>query len=434
MSPFLRLQFAFALVSLLLAWSVDASAASGVVRGRIEFWQEQGNYCPSFRDCTDANYFQSEYKTFQPIAEVQIQVVDASSLATVLGQGTTDTNGNYKISWTSPSTPPSARILWKARHKDLTFEILGSSSGGILYRTSSSFTLTPGTTSVAPQDLPTFRWGRSGAADAITNLYDGAWRMWWYSLRWSNLMQSRFTGAKIKVFGGTSECKTCTYVTTKTIHIGDPEEAFAPQANIMHEMGHLASYFSNYRWATGADEYPCYEGGVPPHPSVTCSDGDKGWRLNRPEWLSLAFEEGLATFFGDVAMYWHGAAVPTTCDSTDFCTMNIEQSYGDYDDCLVDEYRKPITTVRFLWDIYDSRDDVGIGLLDEIQIGYGHIVDVLNSYPVGFGDGQVDEPWADATYTTIDDYDGRSPYDFRNNLAALYGVWAIGPLMSNCFP
>lgn len=50
----------------------DALAATGVVRGRLMFYQNQGNYCPATRDCTHAQYTQAQYNVANPVAHVKV--------------------------------------------------------------------------------------------------------------------------------------------------------------------------------------------------------------------------------------------------------------------------------------------------------------------------------------------------------------------------
>ncbi|WP_437566176.1 hypothetical protein [Sorangium sp. So ce542] len=426
MSALRKSQLVFAAAGLLLAWSEEASAASGVVKGKIQFWQKQGNYCPSFRDCTGSNYLEADYDTAQPVAQVQIQVVDASNLNNVLGQGTTDVNGNYQISWSTASTPPSAKILWKARHKDSVFEVVSASSGGIYYFTSGgSFTLTSGTTSGSPQTLSTYTWGNSASPESLANLYDGAWRTWYYALRYSGLMTSRFTGVKVRAYD--TSCPTsCASGSTKTVTIDSATSAFQPQGRIMHELGHIASYLSKPFVATLAYNYP----------STSCPAGSTcGWSLNSAEWQSSSFEEGIATFFGDVANYWFDAPVPTTCLSSSWCStaaFNVETSSGLNASCATDEERWAISVERFLWDVYDDQVDTNYN--DSVSISFSQFFSTLDGYASGFSNRQIDEAWSSSSYTTIDNHDGRNQDDFVFNLNSVHSVNAATQADNNCVP
>src|SRR5262249_19561892 len=153
----------------------------------------------------------------------------------VLGQGTTDANGNYVIQWFSPGTPPAAAILWKARQKDVRFEVRVLPSTGIYYAKSGSFSLTQFTTVLNPQKMSTWYWGSSQSPNAYANLYDGAWRRWHYALQYSGLMGSVFTGVKIDGFNATTCPTSCASGPSKTITIDSTTSAFEPQGRVMHE-------------------------------------------------------------------------------------------------------------------------------------------------------------------------------------------------------
>ena len=60
------------LIAILLTFAGRAYAASGTAYGYLKFWQKQGNYCPTTRDCTSAWYPESQYDTAQPAAETKL--------------------------------------------------------------------------------------------------------------------------------------------------------------------------------------------------------------------------------------------------------------------------------------------------------------------------------------------------------------------------
>jgi hypothetical protein len=407
-------------LAVVLLASSSALAATGYVSGTLRFWQKQGNYCPTGRDCTGSNYLQSAFDTAQPMRELQVQVVNATTTSTVYGQGVTDVNGNYLIQWTTPSTPPAAKILWKFRHKDTRFEVRSASSGGIYFGTSSNITLTSGTTQGAPQVLPTFTTGSSGSPNHIANLYDGAHRQWYFALSFSGLMTSLFTTVQVLAFDNDPCTSSCADGATKTITIDSTGSALSPQARIMHEMGHIANYLSKPFKATNAYG----------HPSTSCVAPNCVWSLNTQEWASAAFEEGLATFVGDVAMYWLFAPQPTTCLSTLSCSLSffhVENSSGS--SCGTGESRFPINVDRYLWDIYDSIDDPAF--VDTTSINYWQFFVVVNNYPTGTSNNQNNEPW-NSTLTTVDDFDGRSSADFQFRLNSVYSIDSSVLRTNNC--
>jgi hypothetical protein len=188
----------------------------------------------------------------------------------------------------------------------------------------------------------------------------------------------------------------------------------------MHEMGHIASYLSKPFVGTVAYSYP------------TQCTGCGSWNLGTPEWLSAGFEEGLATFLGDVAMYWHWAVEPTTCLSTSSCNAwSIEDSAGD-GNCAADEHRWPISTDRYLWDIYDTVDDTTY--TDSVNIHYWQFFTTLENYSSGFANYQCDEPWTNSNYNVVDDWDGRDQEAFYFSLVNKYDVISLGQAIHNCVP
>ncbi len=409
----------FASLAVVLMGAGPALAASGYVSGKLQFWQKQGNYCPTGRDCTGGNYLQAAFDKAQPLSDLQVQVVNATATATVYGQGVTDAAGNYVIQWTTPAAPPSAKILWKYRQKDTRFELLSASSGGIYYSTNSgTVTLTSGTTQAAPQVLSTFTTGTSASPSHVANLYDGAYRQWFFALSYSGLMQNLFTGVKVRAFENTACPTSCASGSTKTITIDSTNSALMPQGRILHEMGHIASYLSKPFSGTGAYDYP------------TQCTGCGSWSLQQAEWASAGFEEGFATYVGDVAMYWLFANQPTTCLSSSSCaltTYHVETSTGSA--CGANQNRWPINVDRYLWDIYDSVDDPAF--VDTTSINYWQFFAVLNAFPNGTANNQIDEPW-NATYTAVDAYDGRGSADFEFRLNSLYAINSATLRSNNC--
>jgi hypothetical protein len=57
---------ALAFVLIATAPAAAHATTSGWVKGRLQFFQNQGNFCPTGRNCTGANYLQSEWHTNQP--------------------------------------------------------------------------------------------------------------------------------------------------------------------------------------------------------------------------------------------------------------------------------------------------------------------------------------------------------------------------------
>jgi hypothetical protein len=402
--------------------SSQGFAAGGYVSGKLEFWQKQGNYCPSSRDCTHTNYREaSHFDRLQPIREAKVEIVNATDSGVVYGTGTTDTSGNYKIQWTSTGSAPSIKVLWKTRHKDTRFEIRSASSNGIYFFTSSgSVQLTNGTTSGSPQALPNYSWGNSASPNALANLYDGAHRTWFYALSYSGLMQSRFTNVQVKAFDATDCPTSCANGGTKTVTIDSTGSAFQPQGRIMHELGHIASYLSEPVALTIAYDHP-----------NQCT-GCGSWSLTSGEWSSAGFEEAIATLIGDVSIYWYDSPEPHTCLSSSSCgsSFNTETSLGTSGNCTTTERRSAMQRIRYLWDVYDNVNDSGYN--DTHHIQYFEFFTTLDNYGPGVNNNQANEPWTNSNYNTVDNYDGRGTDDFVANLNALYSIDSTVQRTNNC--
>lgn len=395
--------------------SAAAEAASGVVRGRLRFYQNQGNYCPSSRTCTAARYRQADYNINSPVRDVKVYLV--AEEGGVLGQGTTNANGDYQISWYKftwwGGSPGRARIEWYGEHRDGRFALKTSAGGRWVFWTPYS-TLTDGTTASNRQNLGTRTWGSASSPNALANLYDGAARMWRDALNSSNRMRNSFTGVEIRAYDGTTCPTSCADGANKRIIIDSSTSAYRPQARVMHEMGHIASYLSKARRA--------------------CVDytfgGNNGWSMTSQEWACAGFEEAIATFFGDRAIYWQASPQPTSCLSSGVCpnSSNIETSTGS-GSCATGEARQPITAVRYLRDLYDSVDETN----DGNRFGYSRFFDALARFDNGSGNRAVDEPW-NWWGTSLDDRDGRSARDFRAHIEGLTGSSTSSNYTNNCSP
>jgi len=194
-----------------------------------------------------------------------------------------------------------------------------------------------------------------------------------------------------------------------------------PQGRVLHEMGHIASHVANPgqdRKSTGNQS--CY-----PETTTGC-----GWSLKVAEWSCLSFEEGLATFYGDKALYAQWAREPTTCLSSGTCSTTSYSTELSTGTCGTDENRWALTLVRYLWDIYDNQSDfTGESLAEP----YYAFFDTINQFGTGTGEGGKNEPW-NTFLTSIDDRDGRSGRDFRTHFLALYGKDTANQYTRNCSP
>ncbi|PTL83442.1 hypothetical protein [Vitiosangium sp. GDMCC 1.1324] len=402
-------------------------AASGYVRGRMQFWQYQGNYCPSYRNCQGAAYTQDQFQTYQPVRNARVYIWSDSANG-VIGQGSTDVNGDYTVSWYSPGTtsPTGVYVYWVPDQKDGRF-YLRYSNGTYRWYPTNYFTLTNATTSTSPQNIGTAAWG----TDQWANAYDGAERMWRDGLDYFGVMQSYFTGVEIRGFANSmpdfnGTCNTsCANGATKRVQL-DENAAFAPQGRVMHEMGHIASYLAKPYNGAGGNGY-CY-------PSTSnFPAGCQWWTLNTAEHGTAAFEEALATFLADSALYWPDSPEPHSCLAASApCatgSFNLETSSGSA--CATGESRWPLTAMRFLWDVYDSVDDQET--VAEGAGNYWKMLNVLALYDNGTSTLQIDEPW-NATYTAIDNWDGRGSYSYRMNYFNKNGTTVYTPYVRNCSP
>jgi hypothetical protein len=414
------------LVAALVAAAVPAPAApppdglyiyNGYVKGRLLFYQNQGNYCPTTRDCTDAKYLQAQYHTNQPVAAARVYLRNYKT-GEVIGQGGTDTSGNFTLSWSANTWPITGQVIWRAQHKDGVFAFLHPDGSQYLL-ISNTFGLTNGTTASAPQDRGSLSWGSSSAPNQISNAYDGAWRMWFYALSSSNRMVANFNGLTIYAFSDTTPgaCATsCANGSRNTIQL-DANAAFSPQERVMHEMGHIASYQSDHHVGAVDYEFP--------------STGKGGsWSTTTAEWKATSFEEALATFLGTRAIYHQANPTPMTCLSSSACGSSFNLETGS-STCATDEDRQALSTMRYLWDVYDSTVDSSYS--DTVSTNYFQFFDTLNAYPAGTGDGERDEPWNWA-HTALDDRDGHSSADFQSNFSAFAGVSTSSQRSHNCSP
>ena len=414
-----------ALFAIGLAVPTDALAQSfGWVEGRLRFYQNQGNYCPNIsepsRDCTNAvHYTESEYQTVQPVRNAKVFLYDQDNRA--IGFGTTDLTGYFLMQWTSWTPVTEAQVRWYLEHKDGRF-VVRTGSGGAINAHSGDLSVTPGTMSSNPQWLGTFTFGSRSSPVGSINVYDGAERMWRFALSNSNRMHSYFSNVEIRAFN--SVCRTsCAIGSSKLIHL-DPNAAFAPQARIMHEMGHIASYLSHSGQSFRHLARYCY-------PSDS-SSSSCGWGMTTPEWATSQFEEGYATFLGTRAIYGQQNTTPYACLSNSHCVSNpIEVSDGNYSNCSAGENRWPRSVTRFLWDIYDSNADYST---ETITRNYYTFFDTLASYGSGDGNREKNEPWDGGWWWSVDDLNGRSGVDFRVNYQNLYGVNVFQPWENNCRP
>ncbi len=404
-------------ISVLLLLPLLAACDSfGTVEGNLQFFQNQGNFCPADRDCTGAKYTSAQFNTNQPITNVKVYIRrDSDNL--VLGQGTTNNVGDFTVQWNLPGGEKKdvdAHLLIRYEHQDDRFTV--NTEGGGLWVTSSwVFVLEHDV--VHKFGVGTL--GNAASPSAIANIYDGAVKMWNNSLSQSGRMKAFFTGVSIRAFDDAGLCGSSCALGPNNRVLMDPNSAFMPQARVMHEMGHIASYVAskNQQFTYGGDY--CWP-----------ATGNCGWTMNTAEWGAAQFEEGVATHLGDVGLYFPGAPQPHSCLSVGSCpnASNIETSLGN--SCTANQSRRPIQSTRYHWDNYDSLDDFETPASDALSMGMWHVVDTIHALDNGTGDDDKDEPW-NAAYTALDDRDGRSNIDFRQAWND-HGTNSATQLTQNC--
>jgi len=415
----------FALISLsastVFAWD-------GYISGRLMFYNNQGHYCPSTRDCTGAKYVEADFNKYLPVSHARVYVYQKGT-EIAIGQGVSDINGYFKVQWNDFNDYREVYIRWNPIHKDGRFSIQTPSGNQWNFNTK-SFVPIIQTTNSSPQQIGTRYWGSSSAPNPITNLYNGAWRMWNYALSSSARMNAHFNDLEIRAFG--SGCNNesggaCAMGGLNRVSITNSFSAYGLNT-ILHEMGHIASYRANrnqnrkfssdYNWPNTGD------------------GGD--WVFNGPEWAGTQFEEGLATFYGARAIYWQNAIEPYTCSNslTLPCPddlFNIADYSGPYigpSSCIPYESRFPITVVRYLRRLYDNNKD--------INQPFYEFFDTINDFPGGIGNGDKDEAFCDGYWPWEPDYicdrNGRSTRDFRRHFEARTGIDTTTDWYLNCSP
>lgn len=406
----------------------SAQAASGYVSGNLWHYQNQGNYCANDgRSCTGAQYLAAEFNSVVPVRNVEVYLRDQNDV--VIGTGYTNTSGYFNFYWYRSSLPTSASIFYTLKHSGGRFQVV-SPSGSTYILWTNGFSLTNGTTSGAPQYVGSWQWGSSGAPHQLTNVYDGAEKMWRNSLLYAFSALSGFANLSIRALSNSvpwSCSNSCARGDLNIVQL-DANAAFAPQARVMHEMGHVASYISNpFQVVYGAQLFAdyCY-----PSTGSGCP-----WNYASAEWRTASFEEGLASFFGDTAIYWNSSPEPYSCYATaTWCQRtsanNMETSTGT--SCATNETRWPVSANRYLRDMYDNVNDPGFG--EAMSRPYYEFFDTLAQFPNGTTNHQDDEMWNSAR-TALDDRDGRSATDdFGYNFTALTGLVSTNQSAYNCSP
>ncbi|MCU0655024.1 MAG: hypothetical protein MUF64_06965 [Polyangiaceae bacterium] len=201
----------------------------------------------------------------------------------------------------------------------------------------------------------------------------------------------------------------------------------------MHELGHIASYVLK----------PYSNGGDYGWPSTGIGGG---WSQNSSEWGATAFEEAFATHGGNITFWSDNSVAPTTCLSSTTCysggtpvgNSNIEATSYPYtiNNCDLSssapESRWPVSAMRFLWDVFDNRNDADGDSYTANSGCFWCQFGVMGLYPSGTGSNAIDEPW-NASYSAIDNYDGRGSASYSANYSSNFNSVTI-LRTDNCSP
>jgi len=402
------------------------SLCYGGVQGTISYYENQGNYCTTTggHSCADTLYVAADYHILRPMKNVKVYVRDADT-DEVIATTVTNESGKFNTSWLSNHVPAHMNLHMRYEHKDGRFNIRTTTGGAWISWTSGK------ATNLTGDMIMNMSLGNEAAPSKLANLYAGAEFMW-SSLEDSGIMRADFNNLEVRAFyanqqPATSQGRACDSSCTADGRLYvNTNDAFRPQSRIWHEMGHVASGLAKPRarsedfgfvpmfgWdAYAQDTSPGWAAGALP-----------GWSKDSPEWYAPGFEEAYATFLGDRANYRKTAPQPLTC-STNLVCENVlwnqtETSRGSMANCVVYEWRMPISAMRFLRDVYDDSPNG-----DGTEVTFGGMLRTIRSFPAGTGDHQASESGKD----------GFNAADFRFRVDASEGVSTASLLENNCKP
>jgi hypothetical protein len=183
------------LVTSLFTMEGAARAATGWVSGKFSFWNKNGNYCPSGNGCVGSRYTQTSYDNLLPISNAHAYVKDTSG--TVLGQGYTDDNGNFTMSWTRSTFPPQIQVVIATVH---TRFIIANVSGQYLVNWTSPINTSGSSSQASPQPIGAWYVGSSASPDPYLNTYWAAEHLWRDVLSLVGSATVNFTGVEVRGF------------------------------------------------------------------------------------------------------------------------------------------------------------------------------------------------------------------------------------------
>jgi len=425
MTPLLRrICFVAAAVFLTIAGFVaPAQAVTGYVTGTWSLWNKNGNYCPSTNGCAGAYFVQSGFDQLWPISNGSIWVVDSSGA--IIGTGSTDDNGNYTVAWSRSTFPSQIGVKVFPYQKEGRFWF-ANTAGQLINNWFGLVNTAANTTLTSPQNVGSWYVGSSAAPDPFYNSYWAAEWQWRYTMNLVGVLISNFTGVEIRGFANTingfrGTCNTsCAWGPAKQVQL-DQNAGLSPQARVMHELGHIATYVTHNWQITG--DYTWSPPGQPP--------GASSWCQNCPEWADAAFEEAFATHYGSITFWADNAVSPTTCLSSGTCYDGTGTPFSGTDieatsyphtvnNCNTTssnpEARWPLSAMRYFWDVFDNHNDADGDTYSANQGDFWKHLYNLGWYPEGTGLNQINEPW-NSTLTSIDNKDGRGSSSYSTNYA-----------------
>jgi hypothetical protein len=445
LSAIMRTAFVLAVaLATIVAAERSAHAATGWVTGKWKFWNVNGNYCPDAANCVGTRVPQAAFDEELNLSNAHVIVQDVSG--NILGQGFTNNSGNYTLQWTSPTSPGHIKVGVISRHSRF---VIANAAGGWPTIVSPSIA-TAASSASSPQNVGTRTVGNSNAPNPYFNDFFSVELLYRNVLSLVGVFTNNFTGVEIRGYANTipgfiavasgGTCgSSCAWGPTKRVQL-DSNAEYSPAARSMHEVGHIASYLAR-TWQIG----------------IAYANGST-WGQALNENGSALFEEALATHYSSMGLWFSTPVMPTTClVAQGHCYTNaasnaVPQPFTDIEatsfpaatnNCIVpspgnpnDESRWPLSGMRFLWDVYDARNDA---TGDAYSANAGHFwqhASLMQFYAAGTGLRQHEEPWNTAK-TAVTEVDGRGVNSYQwnyENTAGLAGNGVPQLWVSNCSP
>jgi len=417
-----------------------AHAATGTLSGNWQFWNRNGNFCPTNNACQGSRYTQAMFDRRQPISNATVWITDAAF--NKIGQGVTNNSGDFNAQWTATAAPAQIRVLILPTHATNRFSFRNT-AGQLVNNTTAVINLT----GANPQNIGQWTVGTSASPDPFYNAYWAAELQWRNVLSFVGFQAANFVNIEVRGFADNipgylgNRPTSAADGPTKRVQL-DANAGFAPQWRAMHELGHIANYVdANPFKASGAGDWMA--GAVPPATQTG------GWNAASGEWGSLAFEEAFATHYGDMTFWFANADTPTNCLAGNGITCysggapsagtNIEASSFPFtvNNCstavAAPEGRWTLSAMRYLWDVYDDHNDADGDTYSAAQTHFAEHLAVIASYPAGTGANAINEPWNSAL-NSITEPDGRGCLSYASNFQSFSGVSTSLLRVDNCSP